>query len=327
MGNLLVNGELKNPSIEQLKKEFKDVDFSRPLKIRIADRYFHNAKEDGRLDIVKKAVEPVYNRIIDNANAQVRYYEMSMQRGNPPQTVYSPDVVYFGKYGEITFDFENDDNSNISLFYWLMKHPMYGVEFKLDEPVKQAQDWMEEERLATTVRNMFLIRSANYIDDKQLMVIAGNMQVPNAANVDVSQLRKILYERAMKAPKKFLDTYKSREFETTGLIQQALDLKILHYDRGELRWHYTYEEEPGNMMRLHVDTTKTIYQVRPHMQKDPIGDFARFLGDNDADGNIGIIQKMVTDRENKIRRLQDNKGGDSPTAVAKYATKIQVVLE
>lgn len=327
MGNLLVNGVLKNPSIAELKQEFKSVDFSRPLKIKIADRYFHNAKEDGRLDIVKKAIEPVYNKVVDGASAQLRYYELSMQRGNPPQPVYAPDVVFFGKYGEITFDFENDPNPNPSLFRWLMLHPMYGIEFKLDEPVKAAMDWMEDERLATTVRNMFLTRSASYIDDKQLMIIAGNMQVANAANIDPVELRKVLYERAIAAPKKFLDTYKSREFEVAGLIQQALDLKIVVYDRGSLKWHYTYEEEPGNIKRLRVDNTKTIYQVRPHMQKDPIADFARHLSEVDKDGHLGIMQKLVTDRENVIRRQEDNKGGDTPTAVAKYATKIQVVTD
>jgi hypothetical protein len=238
MSNILKNKVLSNPTLEEIKEQFaqENIDWERSIKIKIHDRYF--VMDNGVLNIVRKSVEPVYNKSVNGeASATYRYFEMESVRGEGAKaaTVYSPDVVNFGNYGEFTFDFSgNDSNPNYSLFWWLMNHPMLGIEFDLVRPAKDAQDMhlrQKAERLK--VENMFMTKSPAWIDDEKLVLLASAFKISNAKSIPPMQLRLQVKAKALADIPRFKKLHGSKELEVKALIQEAVDLKVLYYNKGK----------------------------------------------------------------------------------------------
>ena len=327
MSNILKNKVLSNPTLEEIKLQFADeqIDWERSIKIKIHDRYF--VMDNGVLNIVRKSVEPVYNKSINGeASATYRYFEMESVRGEGAKaaTVYSPDVVNFGNYGEFTFDFSgNDSNPNYSLFWWLMNHPMLGIEFDLVRPAKDAQNAFEAERERLKVENMFMTKSPAYIDDEKLVLLASAFKISNAKSIPPMQLRLQVKAKALADIPRFKKLHGSKELEVKALIQEAVDLKVLYYNKGNNTWYYTYAPDAGNIMSLVVDTNRPIYVVKPHMAANPNDDFAIFLDEIDGNGHLGVIQECIRNRKDDIVNSPSKKG-TGQESIRKFAEQIIV---
>lgn len=325
--NLMKNGVVDNPTVAQLKEEFKHlpIDWSKPIKIGIAERYIK--VKNGITDINKKAIEPTYNKNINGQPTQVRYFALETTRNSGGVMVknYTPGEIYFGKFGCFDFDFSTDDTtSDTSLFWFLMNHPNRGQEFDIKLPEKTSEDWMEKERTELKVRNMFLTKSPNYITDEKLVNLAYQMKVTNPESIGINSLRKMLYESAMANPSEFVRVFGSKTFEVIGLIQQAVDLKVVHYDSGSSTWYYTYAPDSNNILNLQVDTRTPIYRCRPHMAQKPMDDLAWFLSEQDGNGHSGLIQESLKARRLDLANHPDNKLGDTPEKIKKFAARITV---
>ena len=325
--NLQLNGITRNPTVAELKTTFAHVgiDWEKPIKISIHERYIKH--KDGFMDILKKAIEPTYNRNIDGQPTQVRYYKLQVTKnsGGAQIQTYTPSEVDFGKFGCFDFDFSNDfTTSDTSLFWFLMNHPLRGQEFDIVLPEKAAADWEEKERNELKVRNMFLTKSSNYITDEKLVVLAAQMKVTNPESIGEKQLRKLLYDMAMADAGKFISVYGSRTFETVGLVRTALELKVLYFNSGTLNWHYTYAIDPNDILKLKADTNTVLYRVRPHMQQKPEDDLAWWLAEADGNGNLGLIQEGVKTRKYDLANHPQNKIGDKPEQIKKFAARINV---
>lgn len=327
MSNILKNGVLDNPTLEKVKLDFpnENIDWERSIKIKLHPRYF--VMDNGVLNIVRKSVEPVYNKSINGeASASYRYFEMESVRGEGAKAVkvFSPDVVNFGNYGEFTFDFSgNDFNPNYSLFWWLMNHPMIGIEFDLERPAKDAQDAFDAERERLKVENMFMTKSPAYIDDEKLVMIASAFKIANAKAIPPMQLRLQVKAKALADIPKFKKLAGSKELEIKSLIQDAVDLKVLYYNRSNNTWYYTYAPDAGNIMALVVDTNRPIYQVKPHMAASPNDDFAIYLDVDDGNGHLGVIQECIRNRRDDIVNAPGKKG-TGPESIRKFAEQIIV---
>jgi hypothetical protein len=327
MSNILKNKVLSNPTLEEIKLQFADeqIDWERSIKIKIHDRYF--VMDNGVLNIVKKSVEPEYRKSINGeASATYRYFEMESVRGEGAKaaTVYSPDVVNFGNYGEFTFDFSgNDSNPNYSLFWWLMNHPMLGIEFDLVRPAKDAQNAFEAERERLKVENMFMTKSPAYIDDEKLVLLASAFKISNAKSIPPMQLRLQVKAKALADIPRFKKLHGSKELEVKALIQEAVDLKVLYYNRSNNTWYYTYAPDASNIMSLVVDTNRPIYVVKPHMAANPNDDFAIFLDEVDGNGHLGVIQECIRNRKDDIVNSPSKKG-TGQESIRKFAEQIIV---
>lgn len=325
--NLEINGKIDNPSFEKIKTDFahENIDWERNVKIKLNQRYFK--MNNGVLDITKKAIEPVYNKsIAGQGNQKIRYFEQinTVGSGDKLVTKYTPDVVYFGMRGEIDFDFtEASFSPNYSLFWWLMNHPMCGTEFDLVRPEKDSDNALEAARLTASVNNMFLIKSPAYITDEKLIPIAANYGISNPQGVMIKQLRLQVMKMALADPIKFKKMLGSKELETKAMIQEALDLKVLYYNRADNTYYYTYPPDIANILNLVVDTNRPIYQVRPHLTGAPAEDFAQYLNNVDGNGHLGRIQECIVNQRDTIVK-HPSKKGQGADSIKKFADQIVV---
>lgn len=327
MANLLVNGVIDNPDFEKIKNDFahENIDFERNIKIKLHNRYFN--MNNGFLDITKKVVEPTYNKTINGQGSKsIRYFEVESVRGagNTAVKVFSPDVVSFGNRGEIDFDFtETATNPNYSLFWWLMNHPMLGIEFDLVRPEKDADDAMDKERERLKVENQFMTKSPAYIDDEKLVMLAGAYGVNNANSIPPKQLRLQVKAKALADIAKFKKLWGSKELEVKSLIQDAIDLKVLYFNKADSTYYYTYAPDPANIMSLFVDTARPIYRVKPHMVGSPADDFAQHLDVVDGNNHIAVIQSCIVARKDDINNNSEKKGSGAES-IRKFAQNISV---
>lgn len=324
--NLLIDGVRQNPKLEDLKLEFADehIDWDRNIKIKLNKRYFNMNK--GVLDITKKSIEPVYNRVIDGVNKTFRYFEATRREGEGANavTTYSPTEVDFGRHGDFDFDFTGSNaQPNFALFRWLMNHPMRKTEFDLVRPEKDADDAMETTRKRLKAENMFITKSPAYIDDEKLVVLAASFGLRNAEATPKKQLRLQVMQYALKDVDKFFTMLGSKELETKSLIQEALDLKCLYYDRATATWFYLYPPDVANILDLVVDKNRPIYKVRPHLLAAPNDDFAGWLNDQDGNGHLGTIQSTIMARKDDITR-HPMKKGTGAEAIRKFADNMVI---
>ena len=327
MSNLLVNGVIDNPDFDKIKTDFahENIDYERNIKIKLHNRYFN--MNNGFLDITKKSIEPTYNKSINGqGNKSYKYFEVISQRGEGAKavTVYSPEVINFGNTGELNFDFtETSTNANYSLFWWLMNHPMLGIEFDLVRPAKDATDAMDRERERLKIENQFITKSPAYIDDEKLLILAQAYQINNASTIPPLQLRLQVKAKALADIAKFKKLWGSKELEIKSLIQDAIDLKVLYFNKADTTYYYTYAPDAGNIMSLFVDTARPIYRVKPHMIASPADDFANHLDLVDGNNHIAVIQTCIMSRKDDINGHPDKKGSGAES-IRKFAEKISV---
>lgn len=326
--NLFVDGVRRNPTLAQLKEEFanEQIDWDRNIKIQLAKRYFRN--KNGQLYITKKAIEPYYNATLSEGNQTFRYAEVEVVKGSGESAVksYTPTEVDFGKKGSLDFDFTGaDPRPNYALFRWLMNHPMRKVEFDVVRPEKDADDEMEKTRKRLKVENMFITKSPAYIDDEKLLSLAGAFGMKNASATPPKQLRILVMQRALKDVPEFLKMLGSKEMEIKGMIQEAVDLKVIFYNKAAATYYYTYPPVGTDITKLVVDTDRPIYKVRPHMLANPADDFANFLADRDESGHLGIIKDGIMNQKDNIEKHPEKKG-QGAESIRKFAEKMIVTV-
>lgn len=324
--NLLIDGELSNISFDRIKKDFahENIDYDQPLKIKIADRYFN--MNNGVLDITKKSVEPNYNKVVSGKNVSVKYYEVEAVRGEGAKAtkVYTPDMVSFGRAGEITFDFTPESyNPNYSLFWFLMNHPMVKKEFDLERPEKDANDWIEDNRKRLKVENMFVTKSPAYITDEKLITLAPSFKIRNPSTIGLSQLRQQLMTKALADVDMFLSLIGSKELEVKAVIQELVDLKALFYNKGDNSWYYMYFPNDENIFIVTPDLRNKIYTTRPHMAAREMDDFAHFLGEVDTNDHLTSMQDLIITFKDKYNKHPDKKGVGAES-LRKFTDRIQI---
>lgn len=322
--HLELNGELKSPTMEQLKKEFAQdgIDWEKPLMFEYAPGIITPDLENPpRKHIPVKPLMTSFDKVYNGKPTKFQYYENKY--GPKDNTTYLPHVIDFDKVGQIIIDLSSTAPlyaKNISKAFFLLHHPNRGSgHFVLRNTKKESESLnikTKERTRAMAVLNLPEIQG--YISDDELISVAKRMSIQDAETYSPSELRQKLNTFAEKSPEDFLNKLNDENVKTLEVIQTALDMRVISYDRDKKSYFYAVREQ-GDDIFSKKKMEQPFYQVPVQGQIDPASSLNNFLN---IHTNILLnLQELIED-EKKYLNLYPQRGQKSVAELAKQVVII-----
>lgn len=318
-----LNHELKSPTMEILKKDFaqENIDWEKPLMFEYAPGIIQNDTENPpRKHIPSKPLMTSFSKIYNGKTTHFQYFESVF--GPKDNRTYLPHVIDFDKAGQIIIDLSSTAspyNKNISKAFFLLHHPNRGSgHFVLRNTTKISQDLIQKSKIKTRALSLLNLEDmTGYIKDDELTSVAKRIGLQDASTYSTYELRDKLIQFAEREPEKFIEKLNDENVKTLELIQDALDYKVITYNRELKGYFYTMREGDEYFSKKMMD--KAFYTVPVQDYIDPSASLNNFLTINS--NFLLSLQELIED-EKKYLNLYPKKGNKTLADLAKQVVVI-----
>jgi len=274
-GNILSNGEVKNPSLQELRKRWPEINFDRPLEF-----YNPNSKPDP--DNPGRTLNPIYRcgtqtTVVDESGraVELRYFKTRIGNADPLKVKYSPSGINIGK--RLAVDLRNPTNMDTAMALYLLSHSGLGTKFKLRDRVAEAKKFVEGD--ITQLQAMSMLRdpeNVNYIPDESLANVLAGLGIEVPKDLEAMELRARLVNYAHHNAKEFIERTGGGVLKYSNLIKRALSAKALSYEPETGQYFVTRVVETDDGLSYNKDITPT-YTVPASSIHEYVAAFASYM--------------------------------------------------
>jgi chromosome segregation and condensation protein ScpB len=260
MGQLLLNDKHEfAPTIEDLKAMFghEGIDWKRPL----AFQHLGHKKIDpdnGRpfdpsfdLDISYSAVLDIVDPESTKRSKQEKMYRLTYFRtlkweGKNPVT--TPKFILARGLWHVHVDL-NHPKADLALALFLLKHPLRGQVFDLENYEKRAATELATEKELSRIKAAFTLEDyAGYITSEGLGAVALALGVTEQQvnTLSDAEIRTLAQRLALSDPKKFARISSSKGRQVGAVVNQAKSAGLIEYEDTTGGWHLVLLESEGH---------------------------------------------------------------------------------
>lgn len=287
--------------------------FKKPLKFSLHPSFFRpdlDNPESAKPIVRVRHFIPIAYVLTDPTTKQSKRYRYFSDRvphnSIPGQWVYQQKHIKFD-HGHLVVDISpNAPNPDLAKVFILLMHPKFGVEFVIEDNVANARLAADvQEARFKAMRYVHDSSFKDYIKDSDLIAVAQQLGVNNAASTDRDVLRNILGKMAETTPEKFKQFKGTKKGIIAQLVTEAQDYKIVQYDQLKKLWFLTTMIENGNQPLRQRNVEALTHAQNAKTSTD---DLVKFLADVDPNNNVGRIEILLNEEKLRIERIAKDIG-------------------
>ena len=216
----------------------------------------------------------------NGGKAKFRNYDTKVEQGLGKEPIYSPDTIPFDRTGQLIIDLSEDapeGQKDPALVYMLLKSPKLNGIYELMNFAVKSQNRLDERANRAKAINMIVDKNyAGYLSYEQLIKLARKMKIASAEAHEEPVLRDIVSTIAETKYNEMLKLVVSEDSRYTEALQEALDYKVIIFDKPSWSYYFTYR--PDNAVwQTKTTVGEPFYKATPNYYHDPIAGLQNFV--------------------------------------------------
>jgi len=328
IGHLLINGELKTPTLADLKRLYPKIDFRRVLEFEHMNRK-PDPDNPGRMLNPTHMAPTGVTAVVDDRAAEIQYYRSTVKGTKDRPTRYTPTSIAIK--GVFQVDLRNPQKADYALAMLMLIHPQLVQKFRLKDRSLEAKQNLERDQDVIRAEGMLKDpEHSAYIKDDQLeniMLAVGMTPTPGLTSWEY---REQLVGYVRRFAKDFLYKIGGERLRIQSLVSDATATLMLDYNAktGEYRFVRIVDDGDRIVKQADTDAFFTVPRTRLHEHE-------AVLVEHLAHPTNGLDRDILRDNMQELKRRQTAQVAATPTvhvggakdAAKKKAKRAQAVTE